>query len=262
MENTPINIFMFLIAVIAAVAAVLVTLMMLIVLNRRRQRLFETSVVVLKEDHERHLLHTQVEIHEQTLKDISQEIHDNISLYLTLAKLALYPLEERPDTRESARTTLNLIGDAIRDLSAISKSLDSDLIAQQGLIKAIYGEAERMRRCTRVNLELQVTGDGVYMQGTRELFLFRVVQEALNNVLKHAEATQVRLDLHYAEQLIQLTIADNGRGFEPTGLEKKGGAGLRNMRNRVEAFGGSFRLCSGSEGTTLFITIPIIQHAN
>jgi two-component system, NarL family, sensor kinase len=260
MGTPPPYIVLFLVVTIVAVAAVLGLLMILILLNQKRQRTFEQSMARLKLDHEKHILTTQVEIQEQTFLNISQEIHDNISLSLTLAKLNLYMLDQKGEkVSEVIDRSIDLIGQAIKDLSAISKSLNPELIAQQGLIKSLQQEIERIRRCTNLDIDLSISGEPVYLSADKELFVFRIVQETFNNVLKHAEASNVKLDMHYNNTNVELTFEDDGKGFnrELLALKKGESAGLANMENRISRVKGSFNLTTAPEkGTKLFVTIP------
>jgi two-component system, NarL family, sensor kinase len=261
MGTPPPYIVVFLVVTIVAVAAVLALLMILILLNQKRQRTFEASMARLKLDHEKHLLTTQVEIQEQTFLNISQEIHDNISLSLTLAKLNLYMIGKQKEQTpaEVIERSIGLISEAILDLSAISKSLNPDLITQLGITKALQQEVNRIRRCTNLDIELAITGEPVYLQADRELFIFRIVQETFNNVLKHAEASSVKLEMHYNNTNVELTFEDNGKGFDEETLNKNKGksAGLANMENRIGRYKGDYKLYTApNKGTKLFVTIP------
>jgi two-component system, NarL family, sensor kinase len=261
MGTPPPYIVIFLVVTMVAVAAVLTLLLILILLNQKRQRTFKESMERLKLDHEKHLLTTQVEIQEQTFLNISQEIHDNISLSLTLAKLNLYMIgkQSNEDPLIVIQRSMDLISEAILDLSSISKSLNPELISQQGIMKALQQEVDRIRRCTELDIDLQITGEPVYLCADRELFIFRIVQETFNNVLKHAEARSVKLEMHYNNSHVELTFQDDGKGFDEKNLLLKKGqsAGLANMENRVSRFNGDYKLVtSPGEGTKLFVTIP------
>jgi len=260
-QTPPTYVILFLIAAIAAIVATISILLILILINQRRQRHFEKSMEELKLDHEKNILKTQTEIHEQTLKNISREIHDNIHLSLIMAKMSLFglALEDRKDIATRSDQSIALISNAITDLSAMSRSLNSDLITSQGLIKALQQELERIKRCTRLAVELQITGEPVYLECEKELFIFRIVQEAFNNVLKHARANNVWLNIHYENNLLGIRIKDNGQGFVEEAPGKKGAAtsGLANIRYRTHLFNGSVSIKSEVEkGTELFVTIP------
>lgn len=260
MNNPPSYIIVFLIATIIVIVVVLVLLVLLILYNQKRQRAYMANMENLKMNHEKHLLKTQVEIQEQTFKNIAQEIHDNINLSLTLAKLNLYMLgqngpERSPDT---INRSIGLISSAITDLSAISRGLNSEVICQQGLLRALQHEVDRIGRNTNLIIHLVISGEPVYLDSSRELFIFRIVQEAFNNIIKHAEANIVELRLHYNCARLDMTITDNGKGFKREMLSpKQGAAGLTNIETRTKSFNGSFTLQSAEKaGTQLFITIP------
>lgn len=244
-----------------AIVAVLTVLLILILFNQKRQRQFEQRLTTMKLDHEKNILKTQMEIHEQTLRDISREIHDNIHLSLIMAKMNLYELDNGVDEDLAARSKLSvkLITNAIDDLSAMSLSLNSDLIQSQGLIKALQGEVERVRRCTKLVVDLQITGEPIYLPCEKEQFVFRIVQEAFNNVLKHAKAKRVGLTLHYNNTMLDLNIKDDGEGFDEASVKASGKimSGLASIQNRMKLFNGTLRLKTElQQGTELFVTIP------
>lgn len=261
MPANPPHIVLFLVVTIITIVAVLALLLILILLNQKRQRHFEESLTTLKLDHEKNILRTQMEIHEQTLKNVSREIHDNIHLSLIMAKMNLFELncEDRKEAALRSEISIALIGNAIADLSAMSRSLNSDLIKNQGLIKALQQETERIQRCTRLNVSLNIAGEPIYMSCDKEVFIFRIVQEAFNNVLKHAKAKSVWLNLHYKCTMLELKVRDDGEGFDGAYLERAGGpsTGLASIKTRAWLFNGTLTLKTGrQQGTELFVTIP------
>src|SRR5262249_29305269 len=160
---------------------------------------FFQNLEQIRLDHERNLMSAQLEMQETTFQQISREIHDNISLSLTLAKLQLNTLSQA-DTNEFASKVNNaveLLGRSINDLSDISRSLNADIIRQQGLIKALYDELRRIREAGLFTLDHWLTGTPVYMDPEKELVIFRVIQEAFNNIIKHAGAQHTEINLHY-----------------------------------------------------------------
>jgi signal transduction histidine kinase len=105
-----------------------------------------------------------------------------------------------------------------------------------------------------------ITGNPVFMDSQKELVIFRIIQEALNNVIKHAKATLVRLNLEYSFDHINVLIADNGRGFCKNAVEqnkKESNAGLNNMQKRAALFNGRTIIDSTLDsGTSVYVTIP------
>jgi signal transduction histidine kinase len=155
--------------------------------------------------------------------------------------------------------SIDLISEAITDLRDISRSLNSELIQNQGLLKALEMETKRISRSAHIAIDLSIRGEPVYLSCEKEIFIFRIIQEALNNVVKHAKASSVNLDLFYADQQVEINVKDNGIGFNKEGLLTTNGcsAGLSNMENRARLFNGKFSINSEKEkGTELNIVLP------
>ncbi len=209
--------------------------------------------------HDNELFKSQIEIQEQTFQHISQEIHDNIGQKLTLAKLNLNRLDSRflGENINSVNNTIQIIGEVISDLSDLSRTMSSEVVLQNGLIKAIEYEITQLNRAGIYKLKMQVIGDGAFLEAKRELILFRVVQESLNNIIKHADATEITIRLHYANTSLRLEIHDNGKGYR---LEEKDGKGngLSNIRRRASILNGRCHInTSPGNGTMIQIEIPI-----
>lgn len=236
----------------------------IIFLYQKKHIAFQQSLESLKLDHEKSLLKTRLEIQEQTFQNISREIHDNIGLALTLAKLNLNILEpgRLGRSKELVGESINLISKSIEDLSDISKSLNSEAIGEQGLINALQLEIERLKRLNRFKLECVVSGTPVYFESQKELLLFRIVQEALNNIIKHAEAKRIILEVCFSSTEVTLRISDDGKGFsyanDKNMIQSKMKAGLSNMKIRASLINGIMRIESViGKGTTITVTVPL-----
>jgi signal transduction histidine kinase len=215
----------------------------------------------MKFEFEKNLLATKVEIQEQTFLNISREIHDNINLSLTLAKLNLNTLDwnDVNKTFNCVKDSIDIIGSAITDLSDMSKSMNPELIGNLGLLNALENEITRIRRLARIHINLELSGNPVFIESEKELVIFRIIQEAFNNIIKHSQAKNVTLKLHYDPTYIEILIKDDGVGFnnEPRLILKESKAGLLNMQTRAELFKGSIRVESiPHHGTQLLIKIP------
>jgi len=230
-------------------------------LYRIKQLLYFRTIEELRLDYEKSLLHTQLEIQEQTLQHVSREIHDNISLSLTLAKLNLNTFDWSclSRARNQINCSLEQVSKAITDLNYLSKGLNSELIANQGLIEVLKSEVERIKELKLFEMNCTITGTAVFMDSQKELVVFRIIQEAFNNIIKHAKATIVMLSLHYDMTELKILITDNGKGFskEVIGENKKSSAGLNNMNKRAKVLNGNTIIQSKPEsGTSIYITIP------
>jgi signal transduction histidine kinase len=232
--------------------------LLLLYLNQKRQIGFQRKLQTLQNEYERNLLNVQLEVQEQTLHHVSREIHDNIGLSLTLAKLNLnrFQNELHVNSNSDLTESVELISKAIHDLSSITRGLNSGAIASNGLIKALEEECNRINKIGIIDVILKVTGDAVYGDSQKELFLFRIAQEALNNVIKYAKASKAIVILHYEKEELRLEITDNGRGIDFTTTPRMG-SGLLNMESRAKLLNGSFKIESGNDGTRITVIIPI-----
>ena len=126
------------------------------------------------------------------------------------------------------------------------------------LIWADTDELEQLQKTGLYKIVFSTTGNTVYLSNNTELVLFRMVQEVLNNIVKHALATVINIKLHYSENQLAITIQDNGRGFNV--FEKQQGAGIQNIKNRTAILKGDVEIKSTSySGTELKIKIPLYE---
>ena len=230
---------------------------------QKKQIAYFEIIEKLKHDHEKNILNVQLEIQEQTLQHISREIHDNISLSLTLAKLNLYSLDWNylPNAKNQINSSLEQISKAIADLSDISKGLNTELITHLGLTATLEKETDRLRQLNLFEINYKISGLPVFMDSQKELVIFRIIQEAFNNIIKHAKASTVELKLDYNMDHINVVIADNGKGFCKETVEQKrereSNAGINNMQKRAALFNGKTIIESKVDsGTSILVTIP------
>jgi signal transduction histidine kinase len=263
MQSPSVEVVIFLVVSISVIVLVLVLMITLIFLYHKRQIAYQKNLDTMKFDYETNLLKTQVEIQEQTLQNISRDIHDNLTLSLSLAKLNLNMInwEDIRGAESSVNNTVSLIGNVIISLTDLSKSMNSELITNQGLVMAIEAEMQRIQFSAHIHMHLKVVGDQFFLPCNQELIIFRIIQEAFNNIIKHAAAKKVTLLLEYKPKELYICIKDDGKGFEPELIREKNKgqhAGLINMKTRAKMFNGQFLINSIiDKGTELILTIPI-----
>ncbi|HTK19642.1 MAG TPA: ATP-binding protein [Mucilaginibacter sp.] len=192
------------------------------------------------------VLKTQIEVQDQTLNYISTEIHDNITQVLSFVKLSLASMVSSADAEKKAKVTevRELVAQAITDLRDLSKSLSFEHIVSQGLIRTIEKEIERVNKSRLIEVSVSQDGNSYSLGEQRELVLFRIFQETLNNTLKHAGAKHLKIMLQYDPDFFLLTLEDDGSGFSAETLENKSGSGLRNIENRAALIGGIAKISS------------------
>jgi signal transduction histidine kinase len=227
---------------------------------RKRKLENEKERQRLQSDFKQTLLQAQLEIQEQTLKTISQEIHDNIGQALTLAKLNLNTMLPVNDDKlgQKILSSKDLVSKAINDLRDLSHSLDTDYVQEMGLQRAIEYELERIQKSEVANAVMEVEGSSYRLSKQKELILFRITQEAFTNSLKHAEPKTIRVNIKYDANGLALIISDDGKGMDLLEVTAPNtGVGTRNMQSRADMIGASIRFDSSpGNGTSIIIFLP------
>ena len=212
--------------------------------------------------HQQELLQARLEIQEQTYRNISQELHDNIGQALSLVKLNIntIDLNDAAIAREKIAASKSLLIKAIQDVRDISKTLNTDFINETGFANAVEQQLQLLERTGLYATQLSVQGDICHYTPERELLAFRIVQELLNNIVKHAEANQINVSMNYKSEKLVISVWDNGRGFDLQAQQSSPnkGMGLRNIYNRLKLIKGVIFFESGpGKGTT--VTIEILK---
>ncbi len=235
----------------------------LTLLFKKRIIAAKIELETIKLNHEKALLATQLEIQEETFLKISREIHDNISLGLTLAKLQLNTfLDKKDNTEINLYSTIDLISKSLIEMNDLSKSLDGEQMLMFGLNEAIESEVGVIASTGIYSIEYELTGEIVFLNPDIELILLRIIQESLNNILKHARARTIVVELIFEEELLRMKISDDGRGFDLEATKARRGlrrmAGLKNLEDRVKSIAGELDMFSmHGVGTTINIKLPI-----
>jgi len=230
-------------------------LVMLFYYNNKKGQMSKEQQL-MRATFEKQLLESKLEMQEQTFSMISQEIHDNVGQILSLAKVQLGILEEqhgiRNDLVTNAKESISLAMSELRD---IAKSLSTQRLQQLSLKESIEQEIRRINRSGFIHIGSMVLGTEKIIPDQQKLIVFRMVQEGFQNIIKHAQATEVAVSLDYREDSLRIALADNGNGFDPEKeMKKNEGLGLQNILRRAEMVGGKANVISQpGKGTTLEI---------
>jgi signal transduction histidine kinase len=152
-------------------------------------------------------------------------------------------------------------------MADLTKSLHTDRISQIGLVEAIRFDLESLRRTGLIEVEFSVEGDEFPFESQRAIFLFRMFQEMINNILKHSKATHVNIAVNYSiDDKFVLRVEDNGVGFDPDKKQvqasSSSGIGLKSMTNRARLIGGEITIQSQpGKGTVIQVELPLEREA-
>ena len=225
--------------------------------HRKKKYILEKEM--MQQQFRQELLQTQLEIQEQTFKNISEEIHDNIGQALSFIKLNMnmVDLEQKEETRNRLEESKKLLSKAIQDLRDLARMLNTDFISDTGLGNAVEQQLNILEKTGAYTTELRITGEKEKYQLQRELVVFRIVQELLNNIVKHASASSILVKMDYLPDQLVVAVEDNGAGFIKEKVAP--GLGLRNIEHRIKLIGGTADIES-SQGTGTCTTIRIFKN--
>ena len=202
------------------------------------------------------LAKSQNEIRERALENLSWEIHDNVGQLLSTSKLQLNRLEMKIDkkNRPALNEVTQLVSKSLQDLRALSKSLNPVSIKKIGLITALQLEIDRYNRLNFIKASLDVVNEPFTLDKGRETILFRILQEFIHNSVKHAKGSKINVVLLYKNDTLEITVKDNGIGFDVNSQTFKKGIGLLNMKGRAKLLNADFKLESiPDKGTMIYV---------
>ncbi|WP_420573616.1 sensor histidine kinase [Kordia sp.] len=229
---------------------VVIIIYLFYIFQKRKNKLLSEKQLA-KREFENAIAETQIEIREQTLRNISWELHDNIGQLLTLAKIQLHQLA---DCNEDISGVSDTISKSLTELRALSKLINPDALKNIMLPEALRLEVERFNRLNFIAATLTIHGDEEIIDDKAEIILFRILQEFFSNTIKHAKASKLDVTLTYTPEQLTIVAKDNGKGFDKLVDKPNKGIGLQNMKNRGKLIGAEIELESELEkGTELTI---------
>ncbi|WP_419700293.1 sensor histidine kinase [Mucilaginibacter sp. NFX135] len=241
----------------------LVFILIYIMSYNKRKRDHEEEKAHMKQEFDIEMARTELEVMEHTMQTIGTDLHDNIGQLLSLTSFTLNSIvtSDVERTREKVDSAIALTKKSIREMRLLGKLLQGEQLLGQGLQAAVEQEMEWLGRSEQFHVSCDV--DGVFLPENnqeKDLIIFRILQEILNNVIKHAQASLIELSLTEKDGQLTLEVSDNGIGFEmSSGRSVHEGMGLKNISRRARLIGGNttIRSIPGS-GTTITIHIPYL----
>ena len=197
---------------------------------------------------------TQLEIQEITLKNISWELHDNIGQLLSVANLELNRLQKEETIKNGSRIfeIQGLVAKSLQEIRSLSRSLNKEVVNQLGLVKSTENELVRLRKLGLLETKLVITGEEWSLPHDDTIILFRIIQEFMTNVIKHAKAAKLKLLFSFSSNNLKIQASDDGIGFNVEKVYLS--SGLLNMKSRAALINSYYKLTSEKgRGTTLEI---------
>ncbi len=232
---------------------VLFVVVFFIAFQRRKNKLLKERYESAQR-YQTELANSRIEIQEQTLKNIAWELHDNIGQLLSVANMQLNILKQAVPGSfyiqiEEIKEVLH---ESVQEIRSLSKVLNNDVVLKNGLLTSLEVEMNRFKRLGYLEVSLKIVGEIVSISNASEIIIFRILQEFLSNVLKHAKASNLFVCLEYKEKTLEITASDDGIGFDP--FLETSSSGMETMKSRAALLNASFSIVSErGKGTQLFL---------
>lgn len=236
-------------------------LIFLVLTYNKRRKSHSIEKENLKKEHEAELLKTQIEVQEQTMQTIASNLHDNIGQLLSLTNITLGSINisnvEKAEFK--INNSIELVNKSIKELRELAKLLQGEQLLQNGIGYAIAQEINWLKKTETYEIVFE---NGLMEQASTspatDLVVLRLFQEISNNIIKHAQATKIVIQLYEQEDHLFLSIEENGVGFDYDAAKTSGkGLGLNAIEKKVQLINGSFDIQSSqNKGTQIVIEIP------
>lgn len=226
----------------------------------KRNHLYHHQISLLEYEKNQAILQSQLEIQEQTLQHISNELHDNVAQVASVIKMNLHTIKfnDTHKAEEKVKYTQELVKQLITDIKALSVNLNGERVAKIGLAKALETEIERINKTELFTAVFETDNNTPAIDDDKIIILYRMVQETLNNMVKHSNAKEIKLKLNSTKDLLRLNLSDDGNGFDVEEKLKNGtGAGLYNLQKRAKLINATLTINSQiGSGTSVIIEYP------
>ncbi len=215
----------------------------------------------LEFEYQQKMMQAELESQESERRRLAADLHDSIGGMLSTIRVGLSTMARSMPDPSSIDETKKMLDDTITSVRRISRDLMPSTLEKFGLTHALKELCERFQNTARVNISFRDEGKTRSIEPQRDLMVFRIAQELLNNAIKHAQASEIEVSLH-CEEKIELIVEDNGVGFNADEIkrDKQGnkGLGLYNIENRARLLGGELKFEKG-KGSKTILTIPVLH---
>lgn len=201
---------------------------------------------------------------EKERRRIAQDLHDGVGQLLSAAKLNLSNLDSKliaqtEEQKAAMQNALNLVDDSVKEVRLVSHNMMPNTLIKLGLGSAVREFITKLGNAPNLKIDLEIVGLDTRLENQVETVLYRVIQEIINNIIKHAKASHISMQLIRHETEMNVMIEDNGIGFDTSRLENFEGIGLKGIQTRIEFLNGSVHFDSSiGRGTTVIIDIPLV----
>lgn len=262
--NPGINIEYLVIIGISVMLILFTSFLIALIFSQRKKMKYQQSMQSLREQQQNQLIEAAVRSEETERHRIAETLHDEVGAILSSAKLHLLGIKDTSlDDKDKKlhEKGRNLLNQVIQVVRGISHNLHSNILKEFGLNEAIRHFVNKTLQGTLIKATTDL--DDSYENGNidEEISLYRIIQELLNNILKYADATEIKISSTLKNNILELLIFHNGSGLNQEEFEKlryeKEGLGLKNIQNRIILLKGNIHFNTDSDGYRIKISVPV-----
>jgi signal transduction histidine kinase len=205
-------------------------------INQKRKYRHLQEKLEMKNNFDQELLQSHLEIQSQAFESIARELHDNVGTLISIAMVHIRSLAETVGESEAHKITEaeGLLNEAMDTLRDISKSINPENINRLGWQKSFTDELERIRKTNLFTIEYSEEGEPFLIELRKQIIIFRILQETLNNIVKHSGGNHIYIHLTFSNPEVIITIKDYGKGFNEQLTDSSAqGSGIKNMLARA-----------------------------
>lgn len=229
-------------------------------LSKQQQVLQEQKILQLEKDRQLIAIDAMLKGQEEERSRVAKELHDGLGGLLSGAKYSFTNLKEElslsVEKSSHFNRSLQILDTTIADVKKIAQNLMPETLVRFGLKEAVRDFCNVIGKSTGISFFYQYLGNDFPKQKTAEVFTYRIVQELINNAVKYADANEIFVEILVNENIINITVEDDGKGFDKNALNFHKGLGMKNIQYRVDYFGGNFDIDTAiGTGTSVFIKL-------
>ena len=203
------------------------------------------------------LTKSKIEIKEQTLTNVSRELHDNVGQILSVALMQMNILIENNANYSTSELLKikDLVTKSLNEIRLLSKIMNGDLFLNTNFIAAVTEDLDRIKALKKIKCKVNINGEIQKINTEHETIIYRILQESISNILRHSHSDTITINILFTRNNCQIDIIDTGKGFNLK--ENSKGTGLSNIKMRADLIGAKFDIYSDKKGTVLMINYPI-----
>lgn len=228
----------------------------------QQQQIQQQKIAELEKDKQLQAVDAMLRGQEEERSRIAKDLHDGLGGMLSGTKLSFENMKENliltPENATLFDKSLAMLDNTIADLRKVAHNLMPEALVKFGLREAVRDFCNSIQSASAVKIIYQPVGEFQQLNNTAEVFTYRIIQELVNNAIKHASATQIIVQLSANENKIGIAVEDDGKGFDVNGLSNSKGAGMDNIKYRVQYFNGTIdTVTSEGNGTSVNVELQV-----